>query len=210
MCRQPSTLRGLIALVQFNPNANHFTSATAMEEIPASQTPDMKHATTVSLPIYPHSGANICLAGPKQLAQLGLTQHQLRPCTKRVTAVGGSILTCTGWLPVKFEIEKQATVQPLFFCTKVDVYTSANRAALNSISYLCSFPDQCPHLLPPRYQQSSSVIHLDHPDQHNCCIGSHQRMFPNWRPTIVNSLQVAPSTIHHHFHPYLACLPKSI
>ena len=119
-CADNVAVRGLTAHVQFNSNANHFTSATAIEEIPASLIPDVKDATTVSLPIYPDSGANICLAGPKQLAELSLTRHQLRPCTKRVTAVGGSILTCTGWVLVKFEIEKQTTVQPLFFCTKVD------------------------------------------------------------------------------------------
>ena len=144
VCRQPSTVRGLIAHVQFNPNANHFTSATAMEEIPASLTPDMKDATTVSLPIYPDSGANICLAGPKQLAQLGLTQHQLRPCTKRVTAVGGSILTCTGWLPVKFEIEKQATVQPLFFCTKVDRLYFSKQGCIELNILPLQFPQPMP------------------------------------------------------------------
>ena len=78
------------------------------------------------------------------------------------------------------------------------------RAALNSISYLCSFPDQCLHILLPRYQQSSSAVPLHHPDQHNCCIRPHPRMFPNWRPTCVNSLPVVLSTTHHHFHP---CLP---
>ena len=93
---------------------------------------------------------------------------------------------------------------------KSTAYTSANRAALNSISYLCSFPNQCLHILQPRYQQSSSVVPLHHPDQHNCRIRPHPRMFPNWRHTCVNSLPVVLSTTHHHFHPCLARLPKSI
>ena len=120
VCRQPSSARGLLAHVQYKADADHFTSANALEEIPASLTPDVKGATTVSLHVLPDSGANICLAGPKQLTQLGLTPQQLRPCNKRVKAVGGSTLTCAGWIPVKFELAGHATTQPLFICNKVD------------------------------------------------------------------------------------------
>ena len=52
--------------------------------------------------IFPDSGANICLAGPKQIAQLGLDVPDLIPCNKHVSAVGGSKLNCTGCLPINF------------------------------------------------------------------------------------------------------------
>ncbi len=106
VCRQPSSARGLLAHMQYKADADHFTSVNALEEIPASLTPDVKGATTVSLHVLPDSGANICLAGPKQLTQLGLTPQQLRPCA--------------GWIPVKFELAGHATTQPLFVCNKVD------------------------------------------------------------------------------------------
>ena len=118
-----------------------FTFAHAIQEIQAHLTPDTKGATTVSLHIFPDSGANICLAGPKQLALLGLTSHQLRPCNKRVKTVGGSILTCTGWLPVKFEVEGNATNQPLFICNKVDCLYFSKQGCIET------------RILPPQYPQ---------------------------------------------------------
>ena len=74
----------------------------------------------MTLDIFPDSGANICLAGPKQLHRLGLQASHLRSCQKRVKAVGGSFLSCTGWLPVTFDIKGHCTTQPLYFCDKVD------------------------------------------------------------------------------------------
>ena len=59
----------------------------------------------VTVDIFPDSGANICLAGPKHMQQMGIQPNELRPCFKSVRAVGGSSLLCKGWLPVKFEID---------------------------------------------------------------------------------------------------------
>ena len=161
VCRQPSTASGLIAHVQYQTDGDTFTSASAIQEIQAHLTPDLKGATTVPLQIFPDSGANTCLAGPQQLTQLGLTPHQLRPCHKRVKTVGGSILTCTGWIPVKFKVAGNATTQPLFICNKVDrLYISKQgcietrilphhypQPMANSISAVPSTP---PRLQPPK------------------------------------------------------------
>ena len=141
VCRQPSTASGLIAHVKYQTDGDTFTSANAIQEIQAHLTPDMKGATTVPLHIFPDSGANICLAGPKQLTHLGLASHQLLPCNKRVKTVGGSILTCTGWIPVKFEIEGHATTQPLFICNKVDRLYFSKQGCIET------------RILPPRYPQ---------------------------------------------------------
>ena len=163
VCRQPSTARGLVGHVKYNADADHFTSDKAIEEILASLTPDVKDATPVSLYIFPDSGANICLAGPKQLTQLGLTSNHLRPCNRRVTAVGGSTLTCTGWIPVKFEINGFATTQPLFICSKVDRLYFSKQGCIEVNILPHNFPQpiptahpatvsavQQPHLPPPQ------------------------------------------------------------
>ena len=141
VCRQPSTASGLIVHVQYQTDNDTFTCANAIQEIQAHLTPDMNGATPVPIHIFPDSGANICLAGPKQLAQQDLTAKQLRPCNKRVKAVGGSILTCTGWLPVKFEVEGNATTQPLFICDKVDRLYFSKQGCIET------------HILPPHYPQ---------------------------------------------------------
>ena len=110
----------LVAHVKYDSDDDLFTSPDTLQEIPVNVTPDIKNSKTVTINIFPDSGANICLAGPKQLHEMGLTVSQLRPTRKRVKAVGGSQLICTGWLPIKFEIDVYNTTQPVFFCEKVD------------------------------------------------------------------------------------------
>ena len=75
---------------------------------------------TCTVQIFPDSGAGICLAGTQHLKDLNITTNDLIPCKKKVMAVGGSTLTCRGWLPVKFKIGSKTTQQPLYFCDRVD------------------------------------------------------------------------------------------
>ena len=96
------------------------SSAAAVQEISAHLTPEIDDARTATVNVFPDSGASICLGGPKQLHQMGLTISSLRPSNKQVKAVGGSILTCKGWFPVKFELGGYCTTQPLYICEKVD------------------------------------------------------------------------------------------
>ena len=75
--------------------------------------------------IFPDSGASICIAGPKHIQSLGLTLKDLIPCYKEIRAVGGSILTCLEWIPLKFNITPYQTTQPVYICDKVDrIYLS--------------------------------------------------------------------------------------
>ena len=90
VCRKPSTTSSLVA------NADSFSSPNTLQEIPAKVSPDISNIQPVTLDIFPDSGANICLAGPKQLHRLGLQASHLRSCHERVKAVGGSFLSCTG------------------------------------------------------------------------------------------------------------------
>ena len=82
VCRQPRTARGFVDQVQFHATTDRFTSANPLQEVQVSLTLALKDAPAVSIGALLDSGANICLAGPKQRTQLGLQPHQLRPCTK--------------------------------------------------------------------------------------------------------------------------------
>ena len=116
----------IIAHVTYMKSTDSFTTTTntRIQEIPASLTPKLPRATETASPvtmmIFPDSGAGICLAGPQHVSKLGILMKDLIPCRKRVTAVGGSTLSCVGWLPVQFRIGNNETRQPLYICDKID------------------------------------------------------------------------------------------
>ena len=58
--------------------------------------------------------------GQNILINLVFTTINLIPCNKQVTAVGGSKLQCSGWLPITFQLNEHRTNQPLFICDKID------------------------------------------------------------------------------------------
>ena len=117
----------LIAHVEYRRTTDSFTTASALtsnvSEIPAEITPILKRDKPYqpkTMMIFPDSGAGICLAGPSHISQLSVNPRELLPCNKKVTAVGGSVLTCHGWLPVQFKIGTNISRQPLYICEKID------------------------------------------------------------------------------------------
>ena len=130
VCRKPKTetVEALLANVTYD-KVNNVYKAAEVTEIFATLTPDIKSNKTTQKPtsmkVFPDSGASICLAGPQHLDKLGVKQNSLTQCNKLVRAVGGSVLRCSGWLPMTFTIEGHNTTQPLYICDKVDrVYIS--------------------------------------------------------------------------------------
>lgn len=128
VCRKKET-EGVNALqlahIIYDSSTDTFTSPTKeVQEIPALLTPfnrDTQYNNTASqLKIFPDSGATVCIAGTNHLKILGTRMDFLIPTNKSVTAVGGTKLTCHGWIPVKFNIGKHVTKQPLYICDKVD------------------------------------------------------------------------------------------
>ena len=92
-------------------------------EIPAEIVPEHINCLYTSpklIKIFPDSGASICLGGTHHLSQLGLKKEELIPCRKRVSAVGGLVLTCRGWIPAEFKVGNHCTKHPLYICDKVD------------------------------------------------------------------------------------------
>lgn len=128
VCRQSKrdAAHAIIAHVTYKKKEGIFTSASAdnndIQYIPAEMTPyvNSQALPTRTIQIFPDSGAGICLGGTRHLAELGIDAGQLIPCRKQVTAVGGSTLTCRGWLPVNFKIGGSTTRQPLYICDRID------------------------------------------------------------------------------------------
>jgi len=125
VCRQKSieSVEALFAHVEYDEEINCYTNHSSVTEIPAQLTPLQSLTTNQSnktLPIFPDSGASICLAGPQHLSSLNISLTDLNHCNKRVRAVGGSILTCIGWTPMRFTIGHHNTDQPLYICEKID------------------------------------------------------------------------------------------
>ena len=136
VCRT-ATASGLVAHVHYDSNIDAFTSPENTEEIKAEVLPHIPNSHTVTLDIFPDSGANICLSGLRHLQQMGLHSSQLCQYHKRVRAVGGSILICKGWIPATFKIEGYTTTQLLYICKKVDrlYFSKQGCLAVNILSH---------------------------------------------------------------------------
>ena len=117
-------------------------SSVCTQEIPANITPLVKgkEQTTTCTLVFPDSGAGICLAGSQHIDRLGITSKDLTHCNKRVMAVGGTVLTCKGWIMVNFQVGERRTQQKLFICDNIDrIYFS--REACTDVRILpTSFP----------------------------------------------------------------------
>ena len=72
------------------------TNQSEIIEISATLTPEFNGSCSTEIDIFPDSGANICLAGFKQLNEMGLHRFDLIPTQKRVKTVGGKMLQCIG------------------------------------------------------------------------------------------------------------------
>ena len=132
--------RALVAHVHYNKDNDIFTADQGLDEITAQLTPRIRNSSTNLVDIFPDSGANICLGGPKQLHELKLDVSQLRPCTRRVKTAGGSELVCKGWLPIEFQIGKHRTVQPVYFCERVDKLYFSKQACKDMNMLPACFP----------------------------------------------------------------------
>ena len=127
VCQQLVNVNGinLVAHVSYNDCDETFTVASTanIKEIPASLTPiinNQKQQQSTQMLIYPDSSAQICLAGPKHLSKLHISNADLIPTNKQIVAVGRFKLDCKGWLLTEFQIQDKNTTQPLFICNKVD------------------------------------------------------------------------------------------
>ena len=66
------------------------------------------------------------------------------PCSKIVKAVGGSKLTCIGWIPAIFNICGNSTKQPVYVCEKVDRFYFSREGCSEANILPPSFPFPMP------------------------------------------------------------------
>ena len=149
VCRQAKreSANAIIAHVEYHDDTDSYTTASAINnihEIAANITPILpnssKNTRAKQMMIFPDSGAGICLAGPVHLSKLGIDPRKLIPCRKKVTAVGGSTLTCRGWLPMRFSIRGHTTQQPLYVCDKIDRIYFSRQGCTETNILPASFP----------------------------------------------------------------------
>ena len=114
-----------------------------------------------------YGGAGLCLAGLKLLQALGVTKKNLVPCDKIVTAIGGSEISCLGWLPIIFKIHDNIIIQPLYTCDKADKLYFSRKGCLktNMLPALFPFP------MLSKEQESVQSVLVDSPS-----VPNHQDM----------------------------------
>ena len=192
--RNPDSTNALIAQIQHDQQKDIYTSrkSRTSKEIFAKLKPAQSpsHSKFTPFSIFPVYGVSISLAGPKHLDQLGINYNNLIPCSKQVTAVGGSILQFSRWLPITFQLNRHQTNQPLFICDKIDrLYFSKQRCV-------------DPNILPSTFLYSMNTTKQQTPaaytiKDHSNNIVNHPTDFPVARPNIPTqptSLPYFPTT----------------
>ena len=114
--------------------------------------PRLQQHPPSSCKVFPDSGASICLAGTIHLPELNIKREQLIPCSKQITVVGGSTLTCFGWLPMTFSIDNLTSRQALFFCEEADRIYLSRKACID----LSILPPSYPH---PMKGSNKETVH---------------------------------------------------
>ena len=192
--RNPDSTNALIAQIQHDQQKDTYTSRksrTSKEifvKLKPAQSPS--HSKFTPLSIFPVYGVSICLAGPKHLDQLGINYNNLFPCSKQVTAVGGSILQCSRWLPITFRLNRYQTNQPLFICDKIDQLYFSKQGCVG----LNILPSTFPYSVNTTTQQTPAAYAIK---DHSNNIVNHPTDFPVARPNIPTqptSLPYFPTT----------------
>ena len=104
-------------------------SSITIHEIPAQIS--LPGKAPVETQIFPDSGASICLAGTRHMDTLKINEKDLIPCSRKVMAVGGSVLTCKGYINACFTVGHKNSQQPLYICEKVDRIYFSRQACLD-------------------------------------------------------------------------------
>ena len=72
------------------------------------------------LSAFADTGANICLLGPKQMSDLGVTDKDLVSCNARISVAGGTYITAVGKLGVTIALNGKKTTQTAYYSKKAD------------------------------------------------------------------------------------------
>ena len=108
--------------------------------------------------IFLDYGTNICLPEQQYITQLNLDVTKL---ITEVSTVGGSKLTCTGWLPTTYQIGNKTTWQSLYINKLDKIYFS--KKGLSTAAY---FIQTFQHQPAPPYHLETQVLQQLNPNWH--------------------------------------------
>ena len=159
---EEASIDSLVVHLVFDPATDTYKlgNNNACEEVEATLIPvslfldqrparDIPAAYAMRLRIYPHSGATICLGGPKHWWHMELLERILVPLQKKVYTFLGFSLVCQSWLPIKFIIGERTMKQALCICKKVQVTYLSKVACIDASRLPLCFPK--PMTLPLTY-----------------------------------------------------------
>ena len=109
----------------------------------------------VKMDVFPDTGANICLLGPKQLKRLKLSPLELNRCSHRISVAGGSTITATRWFEVVFNLHDIQSQQIVYFSDKAGRFFLSRNACMELNIIPPSFP------FPPREENTTKVKKVD-------------------------------------------------
>ena len=120
---QDGSAHGLIAHVQQEATTKppkQYNSVELINITMSSCLPKHQKSKPVEQQVFPDSGASLCLASFKHISPMNLSLSDLIPYSQRVTAIGGSTIHYTHWLPIKFTINGNSSKEPIFVCDGVN------------------------------------------------------------------------------------------
>ena len=141
----------------------------------------VSHCAT-QLYLFPDTGANICLAGPDHLNELGIANSITR-CDITVHVVGGSQISCFGQIRVRISIGTHHTEQNLFFCRRVQRFFLSCQACKELGIIPPSFPVPPTSPLPPALLTPAELPVLPPPMASLVITEDRPRLPPPPKPT---------------------------
>ena len=114
--RKESSALALIAHTS-DQKQDHNTS----DFLPVQITPvcPKKKMKSITVSVYPDSGADLCLAGVKHMQQLGLSRSDLNDSMKVISTAGKYKIETFGWCHVIFNHTGTETRQPVYFSQQI-------------------------------------------------------------------------------------------
>jgi hypothetical protein len=109
------------------------------------------HVKYLQINVFPDTGANVCLVGPRQLQQLKLKAVQLNNCHNNIAVAGGSSIVATKWFSAKFKLNSVSSEQIVYYAEKAKRFFLSRQVCID----LQIVPETFPY--PPSNPSVNSV-----------------------------------------------------
>ena len=91
---------------------------------------EAKQACLHPILVFPDTGANICLVGPKQLHQLNIIPNQISSHSSNISVAGGTHIKASGLFKATIELEQRTTEQTVYFSKQPDRFFLGRQACI--------------------------------------------------------------------------------